>query len=127
MTQRLASPSVGRLTDQLTRAIRLAWTSSTSICDHWDAANPARGQCAPTALVVQDILGGKLLRGEVDGQSHYWNLLPDGTEVDLTREQFVRFVLRNVEQRTRDYVLSYPDTVRRYRILSRCVKKHLAT
>ena len=38
--------------------------------------------------------GGELLIAEVvraDGSRqgvHYWNLLPDGTEIDLTREQF---------------------------------------
>src|SRR5215210_2360858 len=46
------------------------------------------------ALVVQDILGGDLILAEVhingvkDG-NHYWNRLPGGTEVDLTRDQFV--------------------------------------
>ena len=46
-----------------------------------------------TALVVQDLLGGDLIHGEVhiDGAkvwNHYWNRLPDGTEVDLTADQF---------------------------------------
>ncbi len=58
-------------------------------------ANPSRGQCGPTALTIHDLLGGELLLAEVrrtDGSRqgvHYWNLLPDGTEIDLTREQFV--------------------------------------
>ena len=44
--------------------------------------------------VIHDLLCGKLLIAEVvrsDGSRqgvHYWNLLPDGTELDLTREQF---------------------------------------
>jgi hypothetical protein len=43
--------------------------------------------------VVHDRLGGELVRGEVhvDGERvdfHWWNRLPDGSEVDLTREQF---------------------------------------
>ncbi|MDQ6730583.1 MAG: hypothetical protein M3022_09835 [Actinomycetota bacterium] len=60
----------------------------------WSPENPARGQCAVTALVVQDLLGGEILIAEVhhtDGtrQSvHYWNRISDGVEVDLTREQF---------------------------------------
>ena len=47
-----------------------------------------------TALVVHDLLGGDLVVAEVlhaDGTrqgDHTWNRLPDGTEVDLTREQF---------------------------------------
>jgi hypothetical protein len=46
-----------------------------------------------TALVVQDVLGGDLILGEVQVEgvkvgNHYWNRLADGTEVDLTAEQF---------------------------------------
>ncbi len=58
------------------------------------APNRPRGQCGPTALTVHDLLGGELLLAEVhrtDGSRqgvHYWNLLPDGTEIDLTREHF---------------------------------------
>jgi hypothetical protein len=54
----------------------------------------SRGQCGTTALVVQDWLGGEILAATVsrDGESvgaHYWNRLPDGTEVDLTGGQFL--------------------------------------
>jgi hypothetical protein len=47
-----------------------------------------------TALVVQDLLGGDLILGEVhvDGVrvgNHYWNRLPEGTDVDLTGDQFL--------------------------------------
>jgi 8-oxo-dGTP pyrophosphatase MutT (NUDIX family) len=80
-------------------AIRAAWTRWTSDpVDQpgWSDANPASGQCATTALVVQDRLGGALLMADVheaDGSRqgvHYWNRLPDGRELDLTREQFRR-------------------------------------
>jgi len=60
----------------------------------WSAANASRGQCGSTALIIHDLLGGELLIAEVirsDGSRqgvHHWNLLPDGTEIDLTREQF---------------------------------------
>ena len=78
-------------------AIRAAWALDT--CDpvdaaDWSPANPARGQCGVTAVTIHDLLGGELLIAEVlrrDGSRegmHYWNRLPDGTEIDLTREQF---------------------------------------
>jgi len=46
-----------------------------------------------TALVVQDVLGGDLILAEVhvDGIKvghHYWNRLPDGSDADLTADQF---------------------------------------
>ncbi len=60
----------------------------------WAPTEPSRGQCAVTALVVHDLLGGELLEAEVrhaDGSPqgfHYWNRFA-GVDVDLTRRQFV--------------------------------------
>ena len=77
--------------------MRAAWALDTCDpvdADDWSAANPSRGQCGSTALIIHDLLGGELLIAEVirsDGSHqgvHYWNLLPDGTEIDLAREQF---------------------------------------
>ncbi len=78
-------------------ALRASWCLET--CDDsdrhfWSADNPVRGQCGATALVVHDLLGGDLLVADVfyaDGARqghHWWNRLPDGRELDLTREQF---------------------------------------
>lgn len=76
--------------------VRASWGADT--CDPvdlpWSPANPSRGQCGVTALVLHDLLGGELLVAEVTyaggGRQgfHTWNRLPGGTEVDLTREQF---------------------------------------
>lgn len=76
--------------------VRASWGADT--CDPvdlpWSPANPSRGQCGVTALVLHDLLGGALLVAEVrfatGGRQgfHTWNQLPDGTQVDLTREQF---------------------------------------
>jgi ADP-ribose pyrophosphatase YjhB (NUDIX family) len=79
----------------LEHAVRAAWcrwTSDPVDQPGWTDANPASGQCASTALVVQDrLLGGDLLMAEVheaDGSRqgvHYWNRLAGGRELDLTR------------------------------------------
>jgi hypothetical protein len=58
------------LTD-LQAIIRSGWSSES--CDpvdlqDWSPQNPARGQCAVTALVLQEILGGELLLAEVLNQ-----------------------------------------------------------
>jgi hypothetical protein len=78
-------------------AIRTSW--GPDVCDdpadvpRRSPANPARGQCGATALVVNDLLGGDLCVAEVlltDGTQqgfHWWNRLA-GLDVDLTREQF---------------------------------------
>lgn len=79
------------LMTMLPELMRLAWrreTSSPVAHDRWRPENPGHGQDAITALVVQDLLGGHLLRAEVDGYGfHYWNLLPDGRPYDLTLGQ----------------------------------------
>ena len=81
----------------LEAAVRASW--GPEVCDdpadvpRWSPANPARGQCGPTALVVNDLLGGDLCVAEVrltDGSPqgfHWWNRLA-GADIDLTREQF---------------------------------------
>jgi len=82
--------------EDIERAIRDSWGADTTTPAHrpdWTPRNPARDQCGVTALVVHDLLGGDLMRGEVhvDGERvdfHWWNRLGMGIEVDLTREQF---------------------------------------
>ena len=102
----------------LAEAIRRSWSGETSAEAAWVADRPSVGQCAVTALVVQDYLGGDLVRAIVGGVSHYWNRLPDGTTVDLTRDQFTSFQPVDIGLRAREYVMSFPETTLRYRILA---------
>src|SRR6202140_5179705 len=82
--------------------------------------NPTHGQCAITALVIQDLLGGDLLRAKGNGAEHYWNRLPDSRELDLTRDQFGSALTITAPDRvSREYVLSSSNTLRRYEQLSR--------
>jgi hypothetical protein len=83
--------------DDLHRHFRSAWGADTcypDMSEEWTPDNPSRDQCGMTALVVQDVLGGDLVLAEVhvDGVkvgNHYWNRLADGTDVDLTADQFL--------------------------------------
>ncbi|MFE0704610.1 hypothetical protein [Streptomyces sp. NPDC058872] len=78
------------------RAVRSSWSADTCTPEfrsRWSPDNPARDQCGVTAMVVNDLLGGDLIRGEVhvNGERvdyHWWNRLGTGIEIDLTREQF---------------------------------------
>ncbi|WP_328911121.1 hypothetical protein OG230_17275 [Streptomyces sp. NBC_00234] len=80
----------------LEAAIRSSWDADTTTPvhrPHWNPDNPARDQCGVTAMVVNDLLGGELIRGEVrvggvQTDYHWWNRLGMGIEIDLTREQF---------------------------------------
>lgn len=83
---------------EIEQAFRSSWGADTtclapSSLPVWTSDNPAHGQCGPTALVLQDLLGGELLIADVSaddrsGAVHYWNRLLGGLEVDLTCEQF---------------------------------------
>jgi len=114
---------LARRLDDLARRLEGSWTRETSADPpHWSAGNSAYGQCAVTALVVQDYFGGELLRARVDGISHYWNRLPAGLEVDLTRKQFGSNPhVPTGELKSREFVLSFPETVDRYLSLRRAL------
>ncbi len=80
----------------LVDALRRAWgpdTCAPEDRERWTPENPATGQCITVVLVVHDALGGSLVRAEVRHEGrlvdyHWWNRLPGGEELDLTREQF---------------------------------------
>lgn len=93
----------------------------------WTPENPLWGHCAVVSLVAQNLFGGELLRGsltEVPGfehmRSHYWNKLADGNIEDFTKPQFGANYPHGLkaEVRERSYVLSFPETVKRYKLLA---------
>jgi len=114
----------------LLHALRKCWSRETCYLpdqEKWSADNPAFGQCAVTALVVQDFLGGEILYCK--HYHHYWNRLPDATIGDSTNEQFdenvnpcpYKIVLRK-------YILESErakkvETFKRYLVLKRKVNK----
>ena len=49
----------------LFHVLRASWSTETG--GKWLSENPARGQCSVTALVVQDVLGGEILKTDVGG------------------------------------------------------------
>jgi len=93
-THQVDAPSIA----QVVAAVTASWSVETchATSEYVAAGRPgdrSRGQCGTTALVLQDLLGGELLVAQVqvngapDGV-HYWNQLPGGREIDLTRTQF---------------------------------------
>ncbi len=49
--------------------------------------NPAKGQCSVTALVLQTIYGGAILKTSVNGAWHFYNRI-EGEIYDLSLSQF---------------------------------------
>ncbi|HTM68200.1 MAG TPA: hypothetical protein VL426_02770 [Candidatus Binatia bacterium] len=96
-----------------------AWsvdTASPGCQPAWTPGNPSFGQCAVTALCLQDMCGGTIVRCNVEGfGSHYFNHLTDGEGYrvyDLTRLQFPSGTVipagQNVE---RQYILESPRAI----------------
>ena len=77
---------------EIEAAIRASWGRDTSDDpEEWTEDLPTRGQCAVTAHVLRELLGGEILIAPVSpsvNEHHAWNRLPSGVELDLTIEQF---------------------------------------
>lgn len=74
---------------KLSEAFKLSWGKETaypSDATNWTKEIPSTGQCAVTSLIVHDEFGGKIHKNSKF--NHYWNELPSGRIVDLTKDQF---------------------------------------
>ena len=109
------------------RIIEMSFTKETcypGLQDKWNSNNPSLGQCAVTSLVVNDFLGGKIMRCESETGSHYYNLI-NNEILDLTSSQFNTLPDYNTgEERTREYLLDNIDTKSRYKLLLENVKSN---
>lgn len=124
--------------EQLRSSLEASWSDETCFnTAEWSIKNPARGQCVVTALIVQYYFGGELRKVTTvfQGQpeSHYFNLLPDDSEVDFSRQQYpADQVLAPSDVNLHGYasvrakMLHEPDTLRRYNLLLSRVEARLA-
>jgi len=121
----------------LEKALQKSWSKETSYRpNEWSDVNPSFGQCAITALIVNDYFGGDIVWSEAllpSGQkiSHFFNMI-NGQEVDLTRSQFPdgTIIPKGIEVKkdfasTRDYLMSYKEKNSRYDALREKVRNFL--
>lgn len=110
--------------NRLSRALYRAYGRDTCyppLKRQWTPNRRYVGQCAVTALVVQDHLGGVLVHDAQHG--HFWNKV-GGKDIDLTKDQFPEDVeLAATGTRDRNDMLTGPrardaETHRRYRLLA---------
>lgn len=73
------------VSNELEDRLKAAWSVETATI--WTRDNPALGQCSVTALVVNDLLGSRILKTRVGSTYHFYNLIDDA-RVDLTSSQF---------------------------------------
>lgn len=92
---------------KLEKAFINAWSIETvnpDVKNTWSEENKAYGQCTPTALVVYDLFGGKLIYDKEN--YHIWNELPDGSQQDFSRTQFTQPTnLTIYKYKTKDEIL----------------------
>lgn len=126
-------PSLQNIVDTL----QLAWGVDTAYDPNdWGDDNRARGQCVVSSLVVQDYLGGELLRYSIDEgdlhETHYVNRLDNGVVIDTTASQYnhpVDMRLKPIQldgfRSIREKRLADESTRKRYEILKSRVDRIL--
>lgn len=122
---------------KIVEALEASWGLDTTLSpSDWSTDNPSRGQCVVSSLIVQDYLGGELLRYSVDGENlheiHYFNQLDDGTYIDTTINQYkipITLKLKPISldgfNSVREKRLSGQSTAARYELLKERVDKYL--
>lgn len=70
---------------EMEEALSHSWSKQSST--KYTLENRAAGQCGVTALVVQECLGGHIMKTKVNGMWHYYNQL-HGEYYDFTSSQF---------------------------------------
>lgn len=128
----LASSSRAKRVDSI---FRKAWSRETahpSCQEIWTTENPSVGQCACTALIVQEFLGGTISRLEFPDRSIIYHNRVLNQVVDLTWEQhtkermfYFEQCLPSIQPRTREQLLANPDTNYRYTVLRSRVLREL--
>lgn len=83
----------------------------------------SKGQCAVTAMIIQDYFKGNIYKIRVNNESHYFNVI-ENKIIDLTADQFLK------EISYKDKVISNrddfePETINRYQILKSRVEPFL--
>jgi hypothetical protein len=72
---------------QVAQSLRKSWSLATA--RQWTKENPAAGQCNVTALLVQELFGGELLKTRLPEGDHFYNRIDD-QRYDFTESQFSR-------------------------------------
>lgn len=107
--------------DLIKYAIRSSWGADTAYpmekCEFL-TGHPSEGQCAVSAAILQDYIGGTLQKGRVnDVLSHYWNCI-NGEVVDITSEQFTSQIsIVDIRPVCREELMSNASFCNRYQLL----------
>lgn len=95
-----------------------AWGGDTSLDDN----SGILGQMVPTVLVVQDMLGGDIVRTEIDGQWHFYNML-EGERYDYISDAMGDKIAYEDILTDRDDLLEIENAFEKYARLKQKVVK----
>ena len=118
--------------NKLKKAIKKSFNKDTCnplIAHLWSTKNPALGHCIVASLTVNHFCGGKILGCK--HHHHYWNILPDGEKVDITKNQFPdNTIICEDKTVSREYLLQCEaairtDTLRRFNLFTQRVEEYL--
>jgi hypothetical protein len=71
--------------EQIQKALLNSWSIESS--SKWSKESPANGQCGVTALVVNDLVGGEIMKTKLPEGWHFYNYY-GGKRYDFTASQF---------------------------------------
>lgn len=121
--------------EELQELLKKCWSLETSVDpNYWSPDNPACGQCVATAQLVQKLFSGEIMAGKtkapgrvfIDKLNHFWNRLPDGQEIDFTKEQFSNGTIILDKQTIKtSYFLQFPEAIKKYAVLKAALEQLL--
>jgi hypothetical protein len=107
--------------EQVRGALFKAWSIETS--SKWVPDNPARGQCSVTALVINDLFGGEILKTLLPEGWHFYNRI-GGQRYDFTDSQFDGPIDYMDVPSNRDEAMS-DTSPQQYGVLKQSLLRHL--
>lgn len=112
-------------------ALHFSWGKDTAYrkdAENWTPQNPALGQCAITALLFNELYGGRIYSGvSDDGIVHYWNRKL-GIKCDFTKQQFTKKMrFKEIKKWNREELLKTGNVAERYELLRERVLKKMKT
>ena len=93
------------------------WSKDTSHYDDWGIDNQSYGQCAISAIAIQEIMGGEIAKINIgETKTHYFNII-NGNVYDITKDQFQFPVQYSPNQIvSKEHLLSNQKTAKRYKL-----------
>ena len=80
--------------------LKRGWTDESCFNEIWSLENPCAGQSPATAVLVQRIFGGDILRYSWSSKQHYFNRI-NGIDIDLTSQERIDNPFNNYSECSR--------------------------